>query len=71
MGHDHVVTKIFEELIRKGEKLEHDKDHRDTDCFLVWVDRRIIATHGKLSRHFVKFFILAYLFRHILLFHFF
>ena len=71
MGHHYVITKIFEELIRKGEELEHDKDHRDTDRFLVWVDRRVIATHGKLSCHLVKLFIFANLFRHILLFHFF
>ena len=71
MGHYHIVAEIFEKLIRKGKEFEHDKDHWDTDRFLVRVDRCIIATHGKLSRHLVKFFIFADFFRHILLFDFF
>ena len=71
MGHHYVITKIFEELICKSKKLKHDKNHRNTDRFLVRVDRCIIATHGKLSRHLVKFFIFADFFRHILLFDFF
>ena len=71
MGHHYIVTQISEKLICKGEKLEHDKDHRDTDRFPVRIDRCVISTHGKLSCHLVKLFVFADFFRHILFFYFF